>query len=502
MKIINFEGNILLFICLISLIKSDLNIIGPSDLISRYNNQPIEIVFGKISTISDFYIHGEVILENTTNHHVGCLEIGSLPKNTNPNEYSENFKILLAYYGQCSVVQKARNAQNVGASMLLLINSGEEDIKNVLLEDDGSGNDIRIPIGLISLANGKIMQNYIENNPNSRVIVEINFQKKIDKNKVEFKLFFSSSELKAYELIGNMTKYSNKFADQLEFIPIYVTHESPTYNPQNPQRELNCVTKGKYCYFPKENTIIQDGQRILIESLRQKCMYTKSQDKLKYYYEYMQSFYTNCLNKQSISFNERCSKSTLDSLGYPVNYLDDCVAESFGVNSLLSSSYVDNENTIFKKDYDEILKYKITSFPAVVINDKPLEGIIKEYKIMEAICNNVNIKPDFCALLTGESDEHIANMNKKRTRIYILIFVIIAINIFLFFTFRKYIMQKINEKINFNNIDIEGRINNFVQNYMNLNKNQEMQDYKSFDTASSSNNNKGYNKLEGVVNTV
>jgi hypothetical protein len=299
-----------------------------------------------------------------------------------------------------------------------------------------------------------------------------------------------------------MTKYSNKFSDQLEFIPIYVTHESPTYNPQNPQRELNCVTKGKYCYFPKENTIIQDGQRILIESLRQKCMYTKSQDKLKYYYEYMQSFYTNCLNKQSISFNERCSKSTLDSLGYPVNYLDDCVAESFGVNSLLSSSYVDNENTIFKKDYDEILKYKITSFPAVVINDKPLEGIIKEYKIMEAICNNVNIKPDFCALLTGESDEHIASMNKKRTRIYILIFVIIAINIFLFFTFRKYIMQKINEKINFNNIDIEGRINNFVQNYMNLNKNQEMQDYKSFDTASSSNNNKGYNKLEGVVNTV
>ncbi len=499
MKIINLERNLLLFITLIYLIKSDLNIIGPSDLVSRYNNQPIEIVFGKISTITDFYVHGEVFLDNTTSQHVACLEIDSLSKNANPNEYFENFKIILAYNGQCSVVQKARNAQNAGASMLLLINNGEGDIKNVILEDDGSGNDIRIPIGLISLANGRIMENYIKNNPKSRVMVEINFRQKTEKKKVEFKLFFSSSEIKAYELIGNMTKYWNKFSDQLEFTPIYVIHQSPSYNDQNPQRELNCVTKGKYCYFPKENTVIQDGQRILIESLRQKCMYTKSANKLKFYFEYMESFYKNCINKRTPNFNERCSKSTLDSLGYPVDYLDECVAESFGVNSLLSSSYIDNENTIFKKDYDEILKYKITSFPAVVINDKPLEGIIKEYKIMGAICDNLNVKPDFCPLLMGEPDELI---NKKRIRIYSLILIIIAINILLFFIFRKYIMLKINEKINFNNIDIEGRINNFVQNYMNLNKNQEMQDYKSFDTASSSNNNKGYNKLEGVVSTV
>ena len=189
MKIINFEENLLLFICLISLIKSDLNIIGPSDLVSRYSNQPIEIVFGKISTISDFYVHGEVILDNTTNYHVACLELGSLSKNTNLNEYSENFKIVLAYNGQCSVVQKARNAQNAGASMLLLINNREEDIKNVLLEDDGSGNDIRIPIGLISLANGRIMENYIKNNPKSRVMVEINFRQKKEKKKLNLNYF-------------------------------------------------------------------------------------------------------------------------------------------------------------------------------------------------------------------------------------------------------------------------------------------------------------------------
>ena len=96
-------------------------------------------------------------------------------------------------------------------SFNVIINNNDQDIKDILLEDDGSGSDIKIPVGLISLSNGRIMQNYIENNPKSRIMVEINFQKREAKKKIEFKLFFSSSELKAYELIGNITKYTNKY---------------------------------------------------------------------------------------------------------------------------------------------------------------------------------------------------------------------------------------------------------------------------------------------------
>ena len=503
MEIINFKKtiNLLLLIYIVSFIKCDLVIIGPGDLASRYNNQPIEIVFGKTSDISNFYAHGEIILENKTISHNACSELGILPTNINQNEYSENFKILLAYSGQCSIVQKTRNAQNAGAQMLLLINDNEEDIKDVILEDDGSGSDIKIPIGLISLSNGRIIQNYIETNPKSKILVEINYQKKEAKKRIELKLFFSSSELKAYELIEKINQNTNKFLDQYEFIPIYVTHQSPTYDPEKAQRELNCVTKGKYCYFPKENTITQDGQRILIESLRQKCMYIKSKDKLRYYYEYMQSFYKECLNSGVPRFNERCAKQVLENLGYPIDYLDECIADSFGVNSLLSSSYIDNENNIFKKEYEEILKYKLSYFPAVVIDDKPLGGIIKEYTIVEALCNIVSTKPDFCSYISGGFNSQALTINRQKSWIYFLIIAIRVINIILFCTFRKYIMFKINEKINFNTIDFEGRINNVVQNYMSIKKNQEL-DYQSFDTDASSKNNKGYNKIEGAVNTV
>ena len=494
MKIIS-----LLLICFLYTINCELSIIGPSDLNSQYANRPIDIVFRKISDTSNFYVHGEVIFENITQEHTACQDLGVLPTNTNQNQYSENFKILLAYIGNCPIFQKARNAQSAGASMLVLINNNDQNISYVILDDDNSGTDIKIPVGLISLSNGRIMQNYIETYPKNKVMVEINFKPAIPKKKIQLKFFFSSSELKAYEFINNMTSYIDKYDDQVEFIPIYVTHQIPSYDPNNAQRVLNCVTKGKYCYFPKETTITQDGQRILLESIRQKCMYFKSlkAKKMKYYYDYLNYFYKNCLLAPTPRFNEKCSKQNLDLMGFPVDFLDECVANSFGVTSLLSSSFIDNENTIFRNDYDEILKYQLSSFPAVVVDDKPVEGIIKENKVAEALCSAVETKPSFCEFLSGA----VINNNSRRKWTYFLIIVVIVVNIGLFCLFRKYIKRQIGDKINFNMIEVDGRVNNILTNFFNFRKQDN--DYQPFGKTEMNNNNNQISTMnEGTVNTV
>jgi len=490
---------ILLFSFLLS-INCQLSIIGPTDLISQYGNKPIDIVFRKTADTSNFYVHGEVFFENKTQGNTACEDIDLLPSNSAQNQFSENFKILLANIGSCPITRKARNAQSAGASMLILINENDQDINKVILEEDDTQNDIRIPIGLISHTNGVIMKNYILSNPKNNVMVEVNFQEKTPKKKIEFKLFFSSSELRAYEMINNLTNYLDQFDNQVKFIPIYVTHQLPTYDPNNAKRELNCVTKGKYCYFPKETTIIQDGQRILMESLRQKCMYFKSMKvkNIKYYYQYMDYFYKNCLLSPTARFNDRCSKQNLDIMGYSIDYLDECVADSFRVKTLLSSSYIDNENDIFRDDYAEILKYKLTSFPAAVIDDKPIEGIIKEYKIAQALCDAVKIKPGFCPYLEGTTIQD----NPRRSWTYFLIIVFICINVALFIIFRKYIIKRIAEKINFNMIEIDGRVNNILTNFFQFRKQDN--DYQSFGK-DGYNNNTTSNKIstiEGTVNTV
>ena len=492
---------ILLLISFLFSINCQLTILGPSELISQYRDHQIDIVFRKMQDGPDFHVQGQVIFENITQDHTACQDMGVLPMKQNQNQYSENFKILLAYIGSCPITQKARIAQNAGASVLVLINNNDQDINNVILEEDGVQSDIKIPVGLISQTNGRIMQNYILSGSKDKVTVEINFKEKEPKKKIELKFFFSSSELRAYEMIKNITSYIDKYDDQVVFIPIYVTHQIPTYDPNNAKREFNCVTKGKYCYFPKETTITQDGQSILFESLRQKCMFYKSTEikKMKYYYQYLDYFYKNCLIVPTPRFNDRCSKQNLDIMGYDVDYLDDCVADSFGVRTLLSSSYYDNENSIFKSDYDEILKYKLTSFPAVVVDDKPIEGIIKEYKIAEALCSAVEIKPSFCNFLGGTKVED----NPRRSWTFFLIFMIVIVNIVLFIIFRKYILKQIGERINFNMIEVDGRVNNILTNFFQFRKQEN--DYQSFGKDGMSNNissNKISTQIEGTVNTV
>ena len=488
---------VILIICYFYLINSQLSIIGPSDLNSLYSNRPIDIVFRKITDTSNFYVHGEVLFENVTKEHDACQDLGILQSKTGQTQYSENFKILFAYMGSCSILQKARNAQRAGASMLVLINNNAVDIKNVLLDEEAMENDIRIPIGLISQYNGKIMVNYMERNPKNKIMIEINFKFTAPKKKVQLKFFFSSSELKAYQLINNLTTYIDKYDDQVEFVPIYVTHQIPSYDPNNPKREFNCVTKGKYCYFPKETTITQDGRAILMESLRQKCMYFKSLEKkkIKYYYDYMDDFYKNCLLMHTPRFNDRCSKQNLDSRGFGIDFLDDCVADSFGVKNLLSSSYFDNENNIFKSDYEEILKYKLSSFPAVIVDDKPIIGIIRENKIADALCAAVKNKPSFCGFLSGS----IFGNNIRRKLSYFLIFVIIIINISLFIIFRKYIKKQIGEKINFNMIEVDGRVNNILTNFFQFKKQDS--DYQSFGKSGEGPKKTGM-QIEGTVNTI
>jgi hypothetical protein len=385
------------------------------------------------------------------------------------NQYQEDSKILIVKRGGCSFVQKARNVQRAGYSMVVIVNNMETEIKDVIMSDDGSGSDIYIPIVMISKKDGQKLINYLEknNSDKSKVIIEIDFAKKReDTQAVDVKFFFSSSELRAYELFKSLTQYISQFGNQINFEPIYVVHRSPYYNEENPIRTLNCVSRGKYCYFPKETTIIKDGQSIIMEDLRQKCIYetSKKSDNLMVYYTYMNYFHSQCLVKDRIPhFNENCAKKILYSISNAAN-IDSCISNSFNVMNLLNNLYIDNENTILNHEYDEILKYKLTTFPSIIINNRILDGTITESKIIKEICLEVKEKPEFCTyLIKGESK------SRKKILIYLLIILFVLINIFIFFAFRKYILQRINERIEQGGLDLDSRIKNVIGNYLSLN---------------------------------
>ena len=336
---------------------------------------------------------------------------------------------------------------------------------------NGTGNDIVIPSAMISYEDGNTIIKYMNENKNELIIVDANFGVVEDENKndvknVTFEFFFSSSEVRAYEFLRNVSEYLNDFGEQIIFIPHYVTHRSPFYDKSNTNPIENCVSFGKYCYFPKETTVEKNGRNIVIEDVRQKCMYNLSvnKNKISNYFKYMNSFYENCLNVENNKrINEECSQIALVNAGFTQDYLNNCVKESFFSNKYNLAEMIENDNSLLANDYSIQNDYILTTFPAVSINKKRIKGAIKESVVISKICEEVEKKPNFCW-----NNEIVSKKGMSFSSIFFIICFFILINVIIFILCRNYIQKRVYERVNNSEIDIDGRINNVIANYFSL----------------------------------
>ena len=66
-------------------------------------------------------------------------------------------KIMIARRGNCTFVDKARNAERAGASLLVVVDSRVENVTNVIMGDDGTGTGIRIPAMIVGKTDGETL---------------------------------------------------------------------------------------------------------------------------------------------------------------------------------------------------------------------------------------------------------------------------------------------------------------------------------------------------------
>jgi hypothetical protein len=86
------------------------------------------------------------------------------------------FKTLI-YRGDCYFVTKVRNAEQFGATAVIVVNNREnQDAAKMSMADNGSGRGIKIPSLFISLEDGKVLKDYFEQNPGSPVDMYIQFE--------------------------------------------------------------------------------------------------------------------------------------------------------------------------------------------------------------------------------------------------------------------------------------------------------------------------------------
>lgn len=181
----------------------------------------------------------------------------------------------IAERGGCSFVKKVRNMENIGVAVAILINDNDEDIDNVVMSDDGTGGGIRIPSMLITRTEGRKLLDFLKRASESeldQVAIMAQFVMEKPDNRVEYDVWFTSSNDRALDFISDFKEYDFKFNDKVLMTPHYVFWKCTFCEDQYLKND--CYGGGKYCAVEPTNENIK-GREIIDEDLREKCLYSK-----------------------------------------------------------------------------------------------------------------------------------------------------------------------------------------------------------------------------------
>ena len=149
-------------------------------------------------------------------------------------------------------------------------------------------------------------------------------------------MFFSSGNTNIYKLMKSYLPYHKLIVDNINFIPHYISHDLNLYRENLFTKDQHCLGNGKYCALPRHDLGVSNGKEILLEDIRQKCIYLISNEKTKndqanplLYWNYMTKFYDECVTYKR--FGAECSYETAEELGVSQEVRNECLMHSFKV---------------------------------------------------------------------------------------------------------------------------------------------------------------------------
>lgn len=180
---------------------------------------------------------------------------------------------MLADRGGCSFVTKVRNMEEAGAAVGIVIDSSSEDISKVVMTDDGSGAGIRMPSMLISKKDGKVLIDFLESASKEeldQLVIMANFEMTRPDNRVEYDIWYSSSDQKMLDFIEDFEPLDKRFNSDVLMTPHFQFWECK--NCEKTFTDNQCFGSGKYCGNDIRNMRVS-GREIILEDLRQLCVY-------------------------------------------------------------------------------------------------------------------------------------------------------------------------------------------------------------------------------------
>ena len=183
--------------------------------------------------------------------------------------------IIMLDRGSCAFVAKVKNAQDVGAKAVVIVdNKPNEDATKVTMRDNGVGGNLFIPAYLIKKDDGDKIKDVLKINKDSVTIV-MSFDMPSMPGLIFLDLWISSDNLLSLKFLQEFAPIGKQFTrDIMEFNPHYVFIKCSSCEAEKYlQEHEDCLGGGRYCAPDPDGIGPISGRDVVEEDLRQICMF-------------------------------------------------------------------------------------------------------------------------------------------------------------------------------------------------------------------------------------
>ena len=414
----------------------DVHIWEPASLRNLYTAKPLEYAIANFGTVPYGHtIYGTVFKATPID---ACSALAPLDWDKN-----KGTMILFVERGNCHFAEKVLNAQKIGAGLVFIGDTTDEDVKKIMPVERTEEliSKIRIPSILINKEDAINFRRALEEGKDKSITLAVNFQlvKRTDKSNI--KMILQTDDYRSYEAVSALKGYYKPFHQYMDLTFHYKVFKNLplVFDPSN------CVEMdGLYCAL---NTSGKTDSNLLGETLRQICLFN---DDFEKYAHYMESVRKGCFeNDQSIVDNFKACTAKVYKSEYDEKKrteLDNCTdLKGDRTKELLEAN-------------NEKIKYNLINYsPLIFINGYFYKGNYKDSNhLMESFCNSFETPPGDCTKL--DAFQQYVDYSSQGILIFIVksllfafFFMLVGITVF-YLLYRKRMRSKfdleLNNKIN------------------------------------------------------
>jgi hypothetical protein len=307
--------------------------------------------------------------------------------------------ILMVNRGECTFVNKVRNAQHAGAAAVLIADTtcscaagdtcqsddavAQCESTEPIMADDGSGSDITIPSFLMFKQDADPIKEAISKN--TVVRVEMSWALPRPDATVQYQLWTTPKDPVSVPLLKSFREVAQALGEHAQFTPHMYIYDGVFAGCMDDEGDdvcYNlCTNNGRYCATDPDDDLDKgiSGSDVVTESLRRLCIWQEyGKDGVGMpWWDYVDEFLYRCDDEKYFT-NDACIKDAMKHAGVDFDTIEKCITDAGGLE--------DGQNTILDQELDKRQELGVVILPSFFVNNAPLRGALTSGEVFEAIC--------------------------------------------------------------------------------------------------------------------